>query len=373
MDVPLWFVATDGTITKQTAHMDDRFAELTAHFDKEPVAILIDPEGRVLAKWDTNLPESMLRYAAAKGQTPMARYDAIDALSTKDDQETRRTLTAILLDEKSDRTYRIEAAIALGKMQQPEARDILLASLAESSMIQEPRARRAAIDALAKYRSDEVTKTLIRFAKQDPSINVQATATAGLGGQSPDDAVDAILLENATTPAFRDLLRTSALRALVGLHDEKGIEPAERMASYGQPYRTRPRAIDALGKLGANLDKDKRDPICRFLIKLLDDPTESAQYAAAAALGALGDDLAKPALQAFADGSGLDKDKAVARGALDALAKANGESDSVKDLRERVEALEKARERFEQDLSPGKIEEQKGQPTSAPTTRSEQK
>ena len=33
------------------------------------------------------------------------------------------------------------------------------------------------------------------------------------------------------------------------------------------------------------------------------------------------------------------------------------------------EALEKARERFEKDLSPGNIDEQKGHPASAPATR----
>jgi aminopeptidase N len=373
LDVPIWFIAADGATTKQTARMEGRFGEITAHFDKEPSMILVDPEGAVLAKWDGELPEAMLRQAAASAPTPIARYDAISALASKDDDDSRLTLEKILLDETSDRTYRSEAAIALGKTQQPGARDILLAALAQSASIQEPRTRRTAIDALSKYRGEEVAATLMRFAKQDASINVQATATADLGGQDPSDAIEAVLLENAKASAFRDLLRTSALRAFVQLHDAKGIDPAMQMASYGQPYRTRPRAIDALGKLGATLEKEKRDPIRRFLIKLLDDPTESAQYASAAALGALGDDLAKPALQAFADGSALEKDKAVARGALDAIGKANGESDSVKDLRERVEALEKARERFEKDLSPGDIDEQKGRPTSAPTTRSDQK
>jgi HEAT repeat protein len=311
----------------------------------------------------------------------MARYDAIDRLATKDDDANRQTLKTILLDEKSDRTYRIDAATALGKMQQPEARDILLGSLAESGVdspvahastqptkITDLRTLRAAIDAVSKYRSDEVTAALSRFAKYDESINVQSAATADLGAQNPSDAAETLLLENAKTPSFRDLLRTAALRALVQLRDEKGIDPAMAMAAYGQPYRTRPRAIDALGKLGATLEKEKRGPICRFLVKLLDDPTESAQYAAASALGELGDDQAKPALQAFADGSGPENAKAVARGALDALSKSGSESDSIKDLRERIEALEKARERFEKDLSPANVEEQKGHPTTAPTT-----
>jgi aminopeptidase N len=297
LDVPIWFIATDGTITKQKLHLDDRFAEMTAHFAEEPKMILIDPEGATLAKWDTDFPARMQRDAAASAPAPMARYDAISNLSSRDDDQSRQTLQAILLDEKIHRSYREEAAIALGKMQQPAARDILLASLAEKSMIQEPHARRFALDALARYRSPDVAATLIRFAQQDPSINVQSAATADLGGEDPSDSIQTILLENAKTPAFRDMLRTAALRALVQLHDEKGIDVAMRMAAYGQPYRTRPRAIEALGDLGATLEKQKRDPICRSLMKLLDDPTQTAQYAAAKALGDLGDDRAESALQ----------------------------------------------------------------------------
>jgi aminopeptidase N len=368
MDLPVWFVAGDGTVTKRTMHIDDRFAELTAQFDKEPAMVLLDPEGAVLAKWDTDFPTPMSRRAATNAPTPMARYDAIGALATKNDDTTRSTLRAILLDEKTERTYREEAAAALGKMQQPPARDILISALAPESEIPDPRTRRAAIIALATYRSDDVTPTLMRFAKADPSINVQSAATAGLGGENPSDAAETVLLQNAKTPSFRDRLRTAALRALVQWHDTKGIEPAMAMAAYGQPYRTRPAAIDALAKLARELDKDKRGPACSFLVKLLNDPVNNVEYAAASALGELADPDAKPALQAFADGTAPENAKAVARGALYAIDSATGEAASVKDLRERVEALEKARQRFEKDLSPN-MAEQKGQPTTSPATK----
>jgi aminopeptidase N len=369
MDVPVWFVAEDGSVIKRVVPIDDRFAEITAHFDKEPAMVLIDPEGAVLAKWDTDFPTAMSRAAAANAPTPMARYDAIGSLATKDDEASRATLKTILLDDKTERSYCEEAAAALGKMQQPAARDILLSALAPGAEIGDLRTRRAAINALATYRSDQVAATLMRFAKADPSINVQSAATAGLGSENPSDAAEAVLLENANTPSFRDRLRTAALRALVQWHDEKAIKPAMAMAAYGQPYRTRPTAIDALGKLGGELDKDKRGPACSYLVKLLDDPMDNVEYAAASALGELADPDAKAALQAFADGSAPEKSKAVARGALYAIDSASGESASVKDLRERVEVLEKARERFEKELSPANVVEQKGQPTSAPTTK----
>jgi aminopeptidase N len=369
LDVPVWFVAADGSISKQTIHMADRFAAITAHFDKEPAMVLLDPQGATLTKWDTDFPTTMLRTAAMSAPVPMARFDAISALTTKDDDATRQTLKTILLDEKSDRSYREEAAISLGKMQQPEARQILVDALAENGMIQEPHTRRFAVDALSRYRHPDAAATLIRFAKQDPSIQVQSTATEDLGDQDQTDAAQAVLLENAKTPSFRDELRASALRALVKWHDPRAADVAMPLAAYGQPYRTRPQATGALGDIGSTLDKEKRGPICHFLIKLLDDPVQNVQYAAASALGKLGDPDAKDALQNFADGSGDEKAKAVARGALDALNRSAGESDAVRDLRERVESLEKARERFEKELVPGEVSETKGKTATMPTTR----
>jgi aminopeptidase N len=365
LDLPVWFIDSRGSIDRQSIHLPDRFAQLTAHFDREPAMVLIDPEGTVLAKWDLDLPSTMLRRSATAAPTPMARYTAIAALSAINDDAARQTLNEILIDEKADRSYREEAAIALGAMQQPEARDILLHALAEQTMVREPRTRRTVIDALAKYRSPEVAATLLRFAKDDPSINVQSAATAALGSQDASEAAQALILANAQIPSFRDSLRISALQDLNRWHDAKGIDIAMQMASYGQPYRTRPTAISILGQLGATLEKPRRHPIAHFLIHLLDDPVQSARYAAASALGILGDPDARPALQAFADGSTDESSKSVARGALAALDKSEGESSSIEDLRKRVINLEIARERLEKAIAPATSVEQKGAATQS--------
>ena len=275
-------------------------------------------------------------------------------------------MTKVLVDETSERVFRIDAAKALGKMQQPTARDILLTSF---GAIKDHQVRTATVEAISTYRSDAVALLLQGLATDDPSVNVQQAAIAGLANQLATDETIAVLIADTTKPAFRDMLRTSAVRTLAQLGDERGIAPAMALAGYGQPYRSRPRAVDALGRLGAILPEEKRKPVREFLIDLLDDPIETVQYAAARALGDLGDEKAVQPLQRFAGGSGPENARDVARSSIDAIHTHTGEPQNLSDLRQRIDALEKSRERLEKQFGGDEhASEHKGAPTSQPTT-----
>jgi HEAT repeat protein len=126
-------------------------------------------------------------------------------------------------------------------------------------------------------------------------------------------------------------------------------------AAYGQPFRLRPTAIAALGKIGAALP-DANDPrrktIRLFLVKAMNDDLDRVSVAAIRALGDMADPKALPDLQRFADGSAMPNRLREARSAIDAINNANGQSAVITDLRTRVELLEKSA----------------GGPTSQPTT-----
>ncbi|CAN5482933.1 M1 family aminopeptidase [soil metagenome] len=216
-DVAIWFVNEKGEPIKRVLPMDSRLASLTSHLEHEPAQIVIDPEGALLAAWEVDLPMSMEIAQAARGPTPFARYRAIAGLADKDRDDARAALKAILLDEKQHHTYREEAAAALGKMKHDEARDILLGALSANRMIEEPRVRRAAVAALGEYRDPAVVDTLLRFAKSDPSYNVEATATEALGKQESTDAIVERLTGNAKRDSYRDQLRVNAINALANL------------------------------------------------------------------------------------------------------------------------------------------------------------
>jgi aminopeptidase N len=345
VEVPVWLVAPDGTIDRRTIVMNGRTAHLGVACAAEPKQVLIDPQGAVLAKWEIDQPLAMLIREAQSAPAPMARFSAIALLGKRDSDDARACLKGILLDEKSHYTYRVEAAAALGAMQQDDARDILLDSLDAAHTIAEPKTRRAAVIALGKYRDDRAAATLLRFAAGDPSYNVEASATEALGSEDPTPAVIDQLLANTKKLAYRDQVRSAAIGALAALGAPEGIDPAMQAAAYGQPFRLRPTAIAALGKIGAALP-DANDPrrktIRLFLVKAMNDELDRVSVAAIRALGDMADPKALPDLQRFADGSAMPNRLREARSAIDAINNTNGQNAVITDLRTRVELLEKS-------------------------------
>jgi aminopeptidase N len=363
MDVPVWLVDGDGSVTKHALPMNQCFAKISIKCDREPKQIAIDPQGAVLAKWDIQLAVSMLLAQATAGSTPRARYDAIAALATHDRDDVRASLKTILLDEKQHYSYRSEAAAALGKMHQDPARDILIDALAEGHAIKEPRTRKAAVSALGDYRNPKAVPTLLRFAKSDETYTVEAAASEALGKQDVSDQIVEALIANCAKPSYRDQIRTSAVKSLADLGAERGLQPAMALAGYGQPFRSRPMGIEAVGKIGETLDK--KDEPRKFLLGLVNDPQDRAAVAAIRALGELGDEKAIGELKTIADGSAPQQQRDAARSAIDAINKKSGETATVKSLRERIESLEKSRAESEKHKTT--LEETKDRDTS--TTR----
>jgi aminopeptidase N len=373
-DVEVWFVDDAGKVIRRaTAAMDGRFAEIVQSFEadeREPAQVVVDPHGAVLAKWSVDLPSEMLVRQARSGPTPTSRLNGISLLAEKDRDEARDALKSILSDESQHWTLRSEAARALGRMQRDAARDILIDALVEGGAIRQPRVRRAAVEALGHYRGGKVVPTLLRFAKSDPTYTIEAVASTALGKQEPTDEIVQTLLANTRkTPSFQDQIRTSAVEALAELGDQRGLAPAMELARYGQPYRSRESAIEAIGTLGAALDDDEAiEKARKFLVSLLNDPQDRSAVAAIRALGAMGDEAAVPDLQRVADGSARKQHRDEAKSAIDSINRGAGESATVRSLRERIESLERARER-EMRGSDEPREEKGRQPASAPATR----
>ncbi len=89
----------------------------------------------------------------------------------------------------------------------------------------------------------------------------------------------------------------------------------------------------------------------RFLESLLNDVQDKAANAVPGALARLGDTEAIAALQALADGAADEARRRRARSAIDSLNRERGESETIRDLRERIERLEAYRREREADRS----------------------
>ena len=349
VEIDVWLVADDGSPMKHVAHMDTRTSALTVKCDKEPAQICIDPQPALLAKWEINLPQPMLVKSLKQGPTLASRLHAARALEQKDAREVRDAMKQILADEQADYRLRREVAAALGAMQKDSARDILIDVLSEQKGIGHHKVRAAAVKALGEYRHPGVVPTLIRFAKRDATYTVEAEASEGLGRQSPTDEIVEVLLANTRKSSGRDEIASAAVKALAQLDDPRAVDPAIALAAYGAPVFGRPAAITALGQFGQR--ESVRDRVRVVLLDLIHDPMFRSQVAALNALGELGDEKAIPALQAFASGSAPEERRDLARRAIDRIAKKSGDSDVVRDLRSRIEKLEKQREDVEKRLS----------------------
>jgi len=348
-DVDVWLVFEGGSVRKCVIPMSQRFAGLTSRCESEPAQVCIDPNGALLANIESKLPVSLLVRQATSGPTPFARLSAVAALADKDDAKAREALKAILLDEKANWGLRAEAAGSLGTMQRDEARDILLAALADANLLAEHRVRAAAALALGRYRGERVVSALLPLARKDVTYTVEAAATEALGKQEPADAVVEVLLANCRKASHKDQIRQAAVQALAELDEVRGIAPAMELAAYGSPCLSRPAGIKALGRLGRI--EGQQEKVRKFLVPLLRDRQERSVWATIDALAQLADRQAVPALQALADSSAWPPFREAARKAITTINSQKGESDALCTLRERVDKLDKAREDIEKRLS----------------------
>lgn len=342
-DLDIWLVGADGQIDQRVLSSDQRTTTLLAPASAEPQQVIVDPLASLLAVYELKLPARMLEKTALSGPTLVSRLHTVRALRVENSDSAREALATVLRDEAAFWGLREQAAHSLGDMQQPAARDLLLAAI--EAGIRDPRVRRPALDAIARYRDPQVAQLLLRYAKGDESYAVEAAASRGLGGQEATGEIVEALLVNAKKRSRDDQVRLAAIDALASLGDGRAFSAAMELARYGERAPSRPSGIHALAQL--DLDDEQHEAARELLVSLLDDPQEGAVNAAIAALGELGDEEAIPALEKLAGGAGLEDRRSAARAAIDAIHREAGESRSTRDLRERVRKLEDFRREME--------------------------
>ncbi len=348
MDIDVWLVLAGGRIEKRVARVDGRFGELTVHCGQAPTQVCVDPRGCLLAVIDWRVPGSLLVESATHGPTLAARLHATRALSGVDRDDARSALSAILRDRAALRGLRQEAAASLGRMNLAPARELLLAAVKDADALGDPRVLRFAVEAVGGYRDAAVAAVLVELVRSSKYEGVVGAACGGLAHQDVGDAVIAALVSAAQRTSFDDRIRKAAVSALGDLADARGIDAARSLAAYGAPYRSRSTGIEALARIGRANPTLKGD-VRRFLEPLLNDPQDKPANSVPGALGRLGDADAIAALQAFADGAADDGRRRRARSAIDTLNREQGDSEVIRDLRERIDRLEQYRREQERD------------------------
>jgi len=283
-----------------TIDVTEKTTSFRTTLDGPPSIVAIDPHLNVLKTITEDKPLAMWMAQAqtgeAGGPTIAARHAAIEALGKTDSPETIALLTNLIRDDKVRYTLRQTAVGALSGYGSAQAKDQVLA-LAKSN-IADARVRVSLVEKLRTFDKDKVADLLADVAANDPSYAVRTEAIAGLARLKASEKAD-VIVQLVDARSQHDQIRNGALRALADLDDERGLDLSMKYSAFGYMDRSRPTAIDCVGKL-AKHDKDKAVP---FLIALLNDPETRTVNAAGAALADVGDDRAIPPIKALSETS----------------------------------------------------------------------
>jgi len=203
------------------------------------------------------------------------------------------------LDKDAYWAVRGSAALALGSLRTPPARDRLIKRLKAEV---HPRARRSIAKALGDFVHDTAAAAALStiVQKGDASYFVEAEACLALGRTRTPRAGE-LLRQASTRESFTDVIRQHAYRGLAEARDDSAIGLLADGIKWGRPTQGRRAAASSLAVLmRGRRDREARD-VRERLELLLADPDFRVQAAAIEALNNVGDPAAIGALQRMAD------------------------------------------------------------------------
>lgn len=264
--------------------IERREQEFYFSLDERPLAVLFDPEDRVLKTLQHEKSRQELLYQLRSAASFTARMRAARSLGEFRDDETLIALRRALMQDEFG-PVRMAAAVALAGIGTDEARDALVLSLKKN---EEARVRRAIVWALGRFGKDRKAITaLVRAMQTDESYYVAAFGMRALAHAAGEDAYEK-LIGMLGRDSYQDVLRATVFDALTIAKDRRGIALALDHTAYGIPQPVRISATISLGTLGKEF-KDEHETIYKKLVELLEDKTFRVRLAAVKALATLGD------------------------------------------------------------------------------------
>jgi aminopeptidase N len=290
---------------------------------------------------DYPVPE--LKAQLAFDPDPVARIYAAIALRKKGNIDAIKTLETALIGDPFWGA-RVEVAKQLGKLKLSQAATALRSGLKD----QNAKVRRAAIEALGKFRSESSYKAIFKVAeKGDESYYTEAAALRTLGGmlvgelRSQQDEVlklyKKVLKERA---GWNEVVRSGAIG---GLSQMKTVaEAADLIAEYtqaGTPQALRLAAIRALGAVSVGQTSDKVESILELLDLLAGESFFLTQVAVASALAQMQTPDAIAILSDLAEQTADGRVRRLAEESVQKVQKNIGSEKAVKQLREELDQL----------------------------------
>ncbi len=281
-------------------------------FAVKPDFVVFDPDNWVLKKLVFEKGKEELIAQSVHGPTIAARIQACEGLAKVLQDDAAIDALRRVLTKDPFWGVRRAAARALGEIGTPDAREVLIAHGLKQA---DARPRRAAVEALGKFREDdEALRALGQMYGKDPKDYVAATAGAAIAQTHHLKAFD-LVTKGMNRPSHAGIVTRLALSGLAALRDVRGIEVCMRYTKRGQFVFVRTAAIDALGRLG-DFHETRRSEVREFLIPLLRDGDMHVRNAVCSSLAALGDPAAIGELQKVAQSDIMGMSQRAARRAI---------------------------------------------------------
>ena len=264
----------------------------------EPTQAIFDPGRVLLAARKIDKPEPLWLAELAGATLAIDRAAAALALARRGGPAAEQALS-IALEKDPFWAVRGSAALALGTLRTPAARDRLIKRLKTEVL---PRTRRVIARALGDFVHDTAAATALAqlVEKGDASYFVEAEACLALGRTRAPRAGE-LLRQAATRESFTDVIRQYAYRGLAEARDDSALGLLVEGLRWGRPTQGRRAAAGALALLvRGRRDREARD-VRERLELLLVDRDFRVQAAAIEALAVLAESAAIPALQRMID------------------------------------------------------------------------
>jgi aminopeptidase N len=336
----------DGAETRHQVEIERR--EHTFYFPspKAPRAVRFDPAHDLLKtakhKRSREALETILKYAPEA----IGRGEAASELGKDGSAAAVAALKAAML---GDRFWGVQAdaAGALGSIRIGAA----MAALIEGLSVSHPKARRAVARALGEFREQpEAASALLDLLKRgDASYFVEAEAALALG-RTRDGRGFEVLRAVMDRPSHQQVITTHALSAMAELRDDRAIDVAREMITYGRPPRARVAAVGAMAKL-AELSESRRAEILDRLLPLADDQEFLMRLRIPGALEQIGDPRALGPLRRLEQGDLDGRIRRRAGEAAAAIVEGRTRSDETSRMRVEIDKLREDNRRFEERLA----------------------
>ena len=303
--------------TVQVGKADERFRFSCR---EPPRAVLFDPDGALLKRLVFRREAEELRWLLAHAEGGWPRMEACAALGRMGPPEDAVAVLEEVLRTDPRWTVRRAAALALGDVGTPAARDALLRSVSEP----DSRVRVGIYEALGRFsRDDLVFEALAEAYAEEDKVYAAAAAAAALGATRHPRAFETLVAGMDRTSHMEVIARRAA-EGLVALRDGRGVDVLLRRTRDGEPEMRRHAMAVALGRLGRAVE-DRRMDVLEHLVGLARDRNRRTKLGAIEGLGELGSSLAVPALEAVYEGEVLWSFKKRARRALRKIREAQAE------------------------------------------------